>query len=339
MVANVPLISVVILNYNGKEFLDDCIDSVLKSDYPNLEVILADNASTDGSLEIAQAKFGKDSRFKIIKNIQNLLFAGGNNAGIRAAKGEYVAILNNDTEVDKDWLKEIVSIMEDRLIGACQPKILIHNAQPPRIDYAGAGMDRFGFTCGFGRGELDEGQLDQVKDIFYAGGTAMVLRKEAIRKVGMFDERFGMHWEDTDLSWRLRLKGYKIVLAHKAVVYHKGSKTMAKFARRAEVSRYIRKNRIAGLIKNYGCLNLIKVMPGILLIYIFMTIKELLIDHDVRLSLSSFWAILWNMKALPYLLRQRRCVQNEIRCIPDREIIRFMQKELLVFKFLKERHV
>lgn len=327
-----PLISIIILNYNGKDLTENCIGSVLKSDYPSFEIIVVDNASTDDSLSIIEGRFGQDSRVSVIKNIYNLLYAAGNNAGIKQAKGEYIVVLNNDTEVDKNWLTEIFVVMKDDKIGAAQPKILILNRFPPTIDYAGAGVDKYGYALGYGRCEIDNGQFDDNRDIFYAGGTAMILKKNILDNVGLFDEKFGAHWEDVDLSWRIRLSGYKIVFIPRAIVYHIGSWSMKRFTKKNEVAYSVRKNRIAGLIKNYSFPNLFKVLPTLLIIYLFIFIKELIWDGNARIAQSSILAIFWNVKEFPYILKQRKIVQNKIRVVRDSEIIRFMEKNPLFIK-------
>lgn len=309
--------------------------SVLNSDYQDFEVVLVDNASTDGSIESVEKIFSANRNLKIIRNKENSFFTGGNNIGIRESKGECIIILNNDTEVDSAWLKEIAGVMLDERIGAAQPKILIYGSNPQRIDYAGATIDKYGYAKGFGRGEVDEGQFDRVDDIFYAGGTAMVLRKKALDEVGLFDERFGMHWEDVDLAWRIRLKGYRIVLIPKSRVFHKGSMSMSKFTHSAKVAWYVRKNRIAGLIKNYGKLNLLRALPVLILIYSAVSINELF-SGGIKMALSSFWAIIWNIKELPYILRQRQIVQDRGRVVGDREVVRYMQKGCIALSCLKE---
>ena len=333
MMPTEPYITIIILNYNGMGFLEGCIDSVLKSNYSNFEAILVDNASTDGSLGWAESIASKDSRLRIIKSAKNLLFTGGNNLGIKHARGEYIIVLNNDTEVERSWLKEIALVMQDESIGAAQPKILVFNQFPKTIDYAGAGIDRLGYAKGYARGEIDSGQINGVQEIFYAGGTAMILKKKILKDVGLFDERFGAHWEDTDLSWRIRLNGYKIVLIPRAVVYHKGSLSMRKFAKSQKVAFWIRKNRIAGLIKNYSIYNLMHYLPLLLIIYLLVFFKELVFDRNIGLAMSFPMAMIWNIKELPYLLQQRSVVQRMIRRVKDAEILKYMEKKPL---FLKE---
>jgi len=325
------LISVVILNYNGKGIVEPCLASVLNSNYPNFEVVLVDNASCDGSIEIIEKTFGNNDKLKIVKNNKNLFYAEGNNIGIDNARGEYIFILNNDTEIDKNCLKEIAEAMKDESIGAGQPKILVYG-QSSIIDNTGGIIDRYGYTKGRGSQELDVGQYDNLRQIFYAGGTAMVLKRNVLNEIGIFDPEFVAHWEDVDLSWRIRLRGYKIIFIPQACLYHKISKTIKRFGNYHRISFYIRKNRIAGLIKNYAFCNLIKTLPILILIYFLMFIKELNVDKDVKLALSSIWAIIWNIKELPYILRARWRVQRKIRRISDSQILNFMQSGFIVFQ-------
>jgi len=336
MDAQRPLISIVVLNYNGTGFLENCLESVFRSDYSNFEVILVDNNSTDESIKSAVRKFGMDARLRIIRNSSNLLYAGGNNVGIRQARGEYAVVLNNDTEVEQNWLKEIALVMQqDDTIGAAQPKILRFGYFPPRIDYIGGNLDRYGYAEGRSRGEVDSERFDKAEEIFYAGGAAMVLRKRLLDDVGLFDEKFGAHWEDTDLSWRIRLRGYKVMVVPKAVVYHKGSLTMSRFVKRHDVAWCIRKNRIAGLIQNYSGKNLIICLPVLLISYIVLFFKEAIFDKNIKIALSSVSAIIWNIKKLPDILKQRRFVQNRIRCVSDKNIVSLMNKGFIALHFLK----
>ena len=335
----VPLISVIILNYNGAGFTEACVGSVLKSDYPQLEVILVDNASTDNSLHLIMDNFGKDSRLRILRNNSNLYFAGGNNSGIRQAKGELIVILNNDTEVDPAWLKELEIVFKDNNIGAIQPKVRIFGSNPPLIDTAGGQLDRLGYASGWGFKQLDNEEFNIERDVFYAAGTAMALRKEVLDQVGLFDEKFKMHWEDVDLSWRIHLKGYRIVSCGKSIVYHKGSLSMNKFSGKAEVAWHIRKNRIAGMIKNLSLNNLIMLLPILLLIYAIISLKELLINRDFKLAFSSLRAIVWNLDKLNYLTKSHRYIQHRIRKVSDKQIFSLMERNLVISRMLRGNKV
>lgn len=328
-----PLVSVIILNHNGYGFLEACLGSVFESDYPNFEVILVDNASTDGSAKFAEQLYAEDKRFKIIYNLENLFYAGGNNVGIAHSRGDYVVFLNNDTVVESDWIKELVrAFLRREEIGAAQPKILAYD-DDCKIDNVGGAVDVYGFSRGIGRFEMDEGQYDSEAEIFYGGGTALIVRRSVLDEVGGFDPKFYAYSEDLDLSWRIRLRGYEIVMVPNARVYHRISQTVSQkcsnLTFRYDLLWHIRKNRLAALIKNYGYSNLFRVLPGIIIIYFLMFIKEMMVDNDWRLARTSLRALFWNLKELRYLIRCRLAVQHLVRKVPDSAIIRMMQKELM----------
>ena len=161
----------------------------------------------------------------------------------------------------------------------------------------------------------------------------MAVKREALDKVGLFDDDFVAHWEDVDLSWRIRLAGYRIALVPEAVVYHKVSRTIKKFGRSREISFHIRKNRIVGLIKNYSLMNLTKTLPLLVMFYFGIFIKELAVNRDSRNALTSLAALGWNLKSLLRTLRQRNHVQKTIRKVPDRVITVLMPKKLVLFSF------
>lgn len=295
-----------------------------------------DNASSDDSIAIIERDFGQDNRLKIIRNSQNLMFAGGNNTGILQAKGELIVILNNDTIVENSWLKEIAETMHDERIAAAQTKMLVYGSSPAILDYTVNTMDRYGFCNSIGRGAIDRGQYDGTGEIFYGAGAALVLRKRILEEVGLFDEKFGAHWEDVDLCWRIRLKGYKICFIPKAVVYHKGSITMTRFAKKTAVSWYVRKNRIAGLIKNYSTANLIISLPALILIYFLLFLWELISVRDTGYAINFPMAILWNIENLPYLLKERKRIQKQIRIVSDKDISVFFAKRPVFMEFLNK---
>lgn len=327
------MFSVVILNYNGRGYLASCVRSVLMSDYPAIEVIVVDNASTDGSVETLRDEFGGDARLTLIRNTSNLFFAGGNNAGMRAAKGDYIVVLNNDTEVEKDWLKHLAAAMQSPAVGACQPKMMFYD-QPTLIDNVGGLIDRFGYTHGKASCQEDRGQYDASDEIFFAGGAALAVKKSVLDEVGLFDEDFALHWEDVDLCWRIRLRGYSVRSVPLARVYHKISLTFKQLGEQKNIlaSYHIRKNRIAGLIKNYGWYNLARSLPVLLFVYSALFFKELCVDRKYRLAFASLSALWWNVRHLPLVLRKRSYVQKRIRVVPDAEIVRQMHPGFLFLK-------
>lgn len=221
-----PRVSVVIVSWNALPLLRQCLPSVVATDYPDLEIVLADNASTDGSAAWVAATFPS---VKIVRHPENWLFCRGNNEAIPHTTGDYVCLLNNDVEVPPDWLAPLVDVMEaDAEVAAVQPKLLQHDDRT-RFEYAGASggfLDRYGypFTRGriFDTMERDEGQYDDARDVFWATGAALLLRRAALDEVGLLDERFVMHMEEIDLCWRLWRAGWRVRAEPRSRVYHIG---------------------------------------------------------------------------------------------------------------------
>ncbi|MFQ6085403.1 MAG: glycosyltransferase family 2 protein [Candidatus Bathyarchaeia archaeon] len=331
-----PLVSVIILNFNGKGFLETCLSSVLDSDYPEFEVIFIDNGSTDGSVEFVERRFGDDPRLRIVRKSRNVGVTRGLNSGIGLSKGEYTALLNNDTKVHQGWLKELVAVLEsDRSVGAAQCKLLSFD-YPDKIDSAGCVMDAHGCVMERGRvsfdfREEDRGQYDQVEEIFSAGCPASLVRRSVLKQVGLFDPEFFAGYEDADLSWRIRLGGYRIVLVPKAVVYHKRGLTSSQGALSHDVMWHFSKNRMAMLIKNYSLKKLTRVIPPVLAIYLLQFTNFL--RFGAIAALIPLRALFWNVKELRYLLRQRHLVQRKIRRVPDSVILKAMKRGCITVQY------
>ncbi|MEM1095104.1 MAG: glycosyltransferase family 2 protein [Bacteroidota bacterium] len=225
-----PLVSVIIVTWNGRALLEQCLPSVVATTYPNVELILADNASTDDTLAWVEATY---PHIRIVRNAENWGFSRGNNEAIKVAKGEFVVLLNNDVEVTPGWLSPLVTHMSAHpAIGALQPKLLQYDDRS-RFEYAGAAgghLDALGYPFARGRVfdhlEADTGQHDSVSDIAWATGAAMMLRRTALDEVGLLDERFFMHMEEIDLCWRLWRAGYRVVAVPESVVFHIGGASL-----------------------------------------------------------------------------------------------------------------
>lgn len=313
------LASIVVLNYNGEKFIEPCLSSVFKSNYPNFEVILVDNGSTDNSIKIAREKFGKDPRLRIILNHKNLGFAEGNNVGIGVSKGDYIVLLSNDTKVHPNWLKELIGVIEsNEKIGAAQPKLLLMH-KPNYINSIGVYIDFFSnpFRRNF-PGEKDRRQYENIIEVFMGAAIALALRRDVLEEVGVFDEDFFIYAEDLDLCWRIWLAGYKVVYVPKAVVYHKGaatikSKSMARAKERPPFEFHYYKNHLMCLLKNYELKNLIKTFPG----YIFGHLALILFGSFKRkqsyLLKDFFKAIFWIILNFKSIWRKRLEVQQKIR--------------------------
>lgn len=225
-------VAVVILNWNGSRFLEQFIPSVLKSTYPNLQIFVADNASTDDSLEPLKRNF---PTVKIIQNASNFGFAGGYNEALKNVDADYFVLLNSDVEVEPEWIEPVIELMEsDAGIAAAQPKIKDFKRRE-YFEYAGAAggfLDKYGYAFCRGRifdsVEKDEGQYNEAAEIFWASGAALFIRKSAWLESGGFDGDFFAHMEEIDLCWRLKNAGYKIMYCAASVVYHIGGGTLTK---------------------------------------------------------------------------------------------------------------
>ena len=225
-----PRVSIVIVSWNAKSVVQQCLPSVVATDYPNLEIIFADNASTDGSAAWVAREYPS---VKIVRHPENWLFARGNNAALPHATGDLVLLLNNDVEVPPGWLRPLVDTMtNDPEVAAVQPKLLQYDDRG-RFEYAGGAggyLDRLGYPFTRGRllntMETDHGQYDDARDVFWATGAALLLRRSALDEVGLLDERFEMHMEEIDLCWRLQRHGYRVRVEPTSTVYHIGGASL-----------------------------------------------------------------------------------------------------------------
>lgn len=213
------LISVIVLNYNGRELLDGCLSSLASQTYSPFEVVLVDNGSSDGSPEYIQAQY---PWVRLVRNRDNLGFAGGTNAGIRVAKGRYILTLNNDAVADRFFIEELARPMVDPQVGVCAAKMLFPDG---RINSAGICISRSGAAWDRGMFEPDQGQYDSMEEVFGACAGAALYRREMLDEIGLFDDDFFLYLEDVDLAFRARLAGWKCIYVPWAVVIHHHGKT------------------------------------------------------------------------------------------------------------------
>ncbi len=227
-----PLVAIVILNWNGRGFLEKFLPFVMASTYSNKRVIVADNASTDDSVSFLKNNYPE---IEIIINPQNDGFAKGYNTALKQVKSDYYVLLNSDVEVTPGWIEPVIKLMEsDFKIAACQPKILSY-AERESFEYAGAcggWIDKFGYPFSRGRVfeycEKDNGQYDNAEPCFWGTGAALFVRASVYHEMGGLDEYFFAHQEEIDLCWRMQLFGYKIFVEPLSVVYHVGGGTLPK---------------------------------------------------------------------------------------------------------------
>ena len=213
---NKPLVSVVILNFNGEKFLRKFFSSIYNQTYPHIEWILVDNASTDGSVEFIQENF---PRVRIVRNRKNLGVPGGNNQGIKVARGRYILLLPNDVKVDKHCVEELVDFMEKNPRAGMATCKVVYMKDPTLINSTGTLLMKDFFTLNRGIGEKDEGQYDKAEEVF-GTYTAAIYRREVFEEGGLFDEDYFIQRDEDDISMRARFLGWECYYVPRARVEH-----------------------------------------------------------------------------------------------------------------------
>lgn len=317
------LVSIIILNLNGRLHLKKCLESLAQIDYPNYEIILVDQGSNDDSIKFVKENY---PQVKIIQSAENLGFAKGNNLGCQNAKGEYLLFLNNDTAVKADFLSILVEEAEKNpQIGALSPQILQLNA-PTRLDCVGAFLTNSGFLYHFGFGKKANNPKYQEKlAIFSVKGAAFFCRQSALQKTGLFDEDFFLYFEETDLCHRLWLCGFQIFYLPKSQVWHWGAATSQNF-NNSFLQFHSFKNRILSLIKNLGVWELLKILPLHLFLCQVTALGWLIVKRDLGLYFAIEKAFVWNFLNLSKTLKKRKRIQKEIRQVSDRLLMPQIKK-------------
>jgi GT2 family glycosyltransferase len=227
---NSPHVAVVILNWNGKNWLKQFLPTILATTYNNKKIIVADNASTDDSIDFLETHF---PTVQVIKNDENGGFAKGYNMALKQVEADVFVLLNSDVAVAVGWIEPIITLMQsDSSIAACQPKILSYYDKSS-FEYAGAAggyMDALGYPLARGRVfdtcEKDNRQYDTNEIVFWASGAALFIRADVYNQLNGLDEDFFAHQEEIDLCWRIQLLGYKVFVCPQSVVYHVGGGTL-----------------------------------------------------------------------------------------------------------------
>jgi GT2 family glycosyltransferase len=264
----VKKVAVVILNWNGEKFLRDFLPAVLEHSQADADVVVIDNASSDGSKALVEQQF---PMVRWIALDRNYGFAGGYNRGLQHVENEYYILLNSDVEVTEGWIPPVIAYIESQpKMAACQPKILDYHRKG-WFEYAGASggymdKDYYAFCAGriFFAFEEDRGQYSGNTEVFWASGAAMFIRRSAWREVDGLDEDFFAHMEEIDLCWRLKNRGYAIGACRTSQVYHYGGGTLD---RHSPFKTYLNfRNNLYMLLKNHrGSMLFLKVVRRLLL--------------------------------------------------------------------------
>ncbi len=246
-----PTVSIIVLNYNGKHHLEDCFASLLALDYPQerLQILLVDNGSADGSIELVRSQF---PRVVIVQNGENLGFSGGNNRGAETANGEYIVFLNNDMRVEPGFVTGLLEAIESDPDAVCAgAKIL--NWDRSQFDFVGSTADFAAHAYQMGLGQSFDSSLhNEIAPILYACGGAMLVKRSIFLDIGGFDEDYFMYYEDLDIGWRLWLLGHKVLFAPNAIATHKhhGSISRVPDAERW-LAFFQKRNSLYTILKNY----------------------------------------------------------------------------------------
>jgi GT2 family glycosyltransferase len=306
---------VVVVNFNGREFLRQCLLTLLETDYPNYEVVVVDNASTDGSLAEIEKCLGSDSRIRLVRNSENVGHAEGCNIGARVTTGRYLVFLDSDTEFSAvDWLWELVRVMEsDKSVGVAQAKLVLAEDMGC-LDYVCVGVDALG-TWAATYGLKEEG-LRENSEILAASSGCCIVRRKVFEEVGGFDSDYFIYDDDTDLSLRARLLGYRVLLVPSARVIHRGGVLRGLKSRTLYHSS---KNRVRTALKNYELRNMWWRF-SVLSFFTFMVSVGFVVLGKIDEAKATFRGLLSNVKDFRRIWIKRLSLQSKRR-IRDYELV------------------
>jgi GT2 family glycosyltransferase len=318
-------VSIIIPHYNGKDILQDCLESLYQNSYTDFETIIIDNGSTDGSQKFVKKNY---SQVKLVENKKNLGYAGACNQGMELSKSELFLLLNNDTVLPENFLAEMVAAIEqDSSVGMVQPKII--SIQDKRFfDYsggAGGEMDIFGYPFARGRifdtVEKDKEQYNSMgTKVFWTSGCALLVRKSVIDEIGLLDEDFFAHQEEIDLNWRAQLVGYKNIVTYKTYIYHYSGYTLRKDNQHKMYLNH--RNNLIMMIKNYSLHVLLLLFPMRILFEMITVMADAAMWEGKRAKavLQALYFLLTNPM---FIWKKRRAVQK-LRKVSDRAILKNM---------------
>ena len=313
---NNPLVSVVILNYNGKSCLEDCLNSVLKTKYPNFEVILVDNASKDNSLKLAQEVFGADPRLKIVANQTNVGFSGGNNIGFDHSKGKYIVFLNNDTIVDPDWLSTLVKAMQnDPSIGLAQSMIL--NIDGETIQTAGwLFSNNLIYKHQLFKNKPSSLKFQPVFEVSFVCGASMMIKREVAEEMSLFDPKMPFFYDDTLLSLKTWLAQKRVVTVSDSKIRHIGGATNVWKIR--FTTYHLLKSKLCLLFDIYP--KLTDLAEALLVNGFSISINSVFCikDKNTAAVLGNIQALTWSFKNFRYIWQNRLNHWSKTRISPEK---------------------
>lgn len=310
-----PSVSIIIANYNGENFLPRCLEAVLKSDYQNYEVIICDDGSTDRSREIIRNYAKKNSNIVLIKNKSNMGASKSRNLASRRAKGEIVVFLDNDTQVSKSWLGNLLKpFSNDVRVGAAQA-VLLDMDRPTLIQHAGGQLaPQVGWLMPFLQWKsYTKFKAKIVQRNIIGVSTALAVRRQVNDYINGFDELEAVHTEDIDYCWRVWIAGYKVVLANESIVYHQAKSVESRTTMNTNFYKiyfHLAKNSFRSLFKNYEMRNVVRYVMLSVVINFARGVLVAFRRKDFSALMATVMAVLWNLHNLADTIDTRTQIQS-----------------------------
>lgn len=315
--------SVIIPNWNGRNLLEDCLKSLQNQSYKDFDIILVDNGSTDNSLQYIESNFPS---VKVVRLEKNFGFAKAINKGVEASSANYVVFLNNDTSVDKNWLRNLIACAALNPDAISINSKLLNFYDRKSIDGVGMLINEAGQARSIGWQEKDLGQYDKMKYIFGATGGGALFRRIDFIKIGLFDENYFMYSEEVDFAFRAQFKKHKSIFCPNAIIYHKHKATSKRSPHHLEYWQF--RNMTMTIIKDF---------PTAILLKKWRWLKIILVHFNTifyQLKNGYWWAPfaadLWILLHLPHLLRERKRIQSN-RKVSDEYIESFLKEKKITF--------
>lgn len=299
-------ISIIIVNWNGKKWLSKCLKSLENQDYPYYEIVFVDNDSKDDSVAYVKRYFPK---VKVIENKENSGFAGGNNLGLKYAKGKYILLLNNDTWVEKSFLSKFIKAFDEiPNLGIAQSKIVLMDSSD-KLDQVGSYWTDSSFLYHYGYGkDANLKKYNTQMPFFTCKGASVLIRRDLIDKIELFDDDFWCYYEDTDFCQKVWIAGFECWYYPKALVHHAMGGTSLRFDN-SYIQFHNFKNKLLSFLKNFELKSLITVLPVYLILNIGLSITWLL-QGKSKHCLALYKSIWWNITHFKATMQKRKVVQS-----------------------------
>jgi len=310
------LFSIIIPNYNGKEYLKECLDSLDKQALKDFEIIVVDDASTDDSFSFIRKSY---PQVRVLQMGKNSGFSKVVNRGIQEARGEYIFLLNNDTRLDKDCIEEINKAIQrypEYDIYACK---ILNMSDPQMIDSAGDGYSIIGNPFKIGYKKKDSPEYQKPKEVFGACAAASIYKRSLFEEIGYFDEDFAFYNEDSDINFRACLRGHRCLYIPTAVVHHRVSASYKK--KLGAVIYYICRNKINLIVKDMPTSLIIKYFP----LLILGRMRDLAMAASKGKFITGISGMVGALWQLPLMLKKRKEIQKA-RQISDKELEKYLLK-------------